>query len=386
MHNFDRSQKSQGTKEQGKMGSKISTKTFWGSPQGDKDRGDAPSEGAVVSLVPVESKTQTGAGQIYWDLAPRARRLTARLAKEIAHRNAEMRLSRWLALKKSMEEAKEMEGVEEIGPISDVVTLISNVDAVQNFESAMSGTDGTIDDQRGKANDNVKLDLKKKKALDEVLKKEVKIPSKVKNEEKRRDKIIEKGRAERVAKTKKPKLKMNWRALEPAKKINKMKKEKKKDMSVKLTSRSGAKVIKDQVAVDFSLNQSEETDEKKDQTDVSVAAEKTEAVNITLPPSSIDVEEVTTSGPTAREGGEPEAILKKNETEIKSSTNVGVEADEETTEPGSFWSFLNSQEDLDLSFLNEWKDENDSWLESVSEGPIVNSTERVLLPTSSEIR
>ena len=254
MHNFDRSQKSQGTKEQGKMGSKISTKTFWGSPQGDKDRGDAPSEGTVVSLVPVESKTQTGAGQIYWDLAPRARRLTTRLAKEIVHRNAEMRLSRWLALKKSMEEAKEMEGIEVIGPISNVVTVISNVDAVKNFESAMSGTDGTIDDQRGKANDNVKLDLKKKKALDEVLKKEVKIPKKVKNEEKRRDKIIEKGRAERVAKTKKPKLKMNWRALEPAKKINKMKKEKKKDMSAKLTSRSGAKVIKDQVAVDFSLN------------------------------------------------------------------------------------------------------------------------------------
>ena len=115
-----------------------------------------------------------------------------------------------------------------------------------------------------------------------------------------------------------------------------------------------------------------------------MAAEKTEAVNITLPPSSIDVEEVTTSGPTAREGGEPEAILRKNEAEMKSSTNVGVEADEETTGPGSFWSFFNSQEDLDLSFLNEWKDENDSWLESVSEGPIVNSTERVLLPTSSE--
>ena len=155
-------------------------------------------------------------------------------------------------------------------------------------------------------------------------------------------------------------------------------------MSAKLPSNSDAKSYKDKFAGDVSLDKNEEANEKSNQTNGPMMTEKTEVVNSTLPPISIDMEDAPTSEPTAREGGEPKVAFKKLETTIKTSTQDGVEADEDITQPGALWSFYDSKEDLNLTFLNEWKD--DSWLESVSEGPIVNTTERVLLPPSSEIR
>ena len=277
-----------------------------------------------------------------------------------------------------------MEGVEVIGPISDDVIVTSNVDAPKNLESAMSGTDGTIDDKRGKAGDDVKLELKETKALDGVLKKEVKITSNSRKEEGRRAKMSDKGRAERVKKTKKKEVEMKWRALEPARKIKKLKKEKKKDKSAKLSSNSIAKALKDKLAVDVSLDKNEEANEKSNQTNGPMMTEKSEVVNSTLPPISIDLEDAPILEPGARKSGEPKVTFEKNETAMKTSTKDGVKADEDTTQPGAFWSFYNSKEDLNLTFLNDWMDE--IWFESVPERPIVNTTERVLVPPSSELR
>ena len=179
---------------------------------------------------------------------------------------------------------------------------------------------------------------------------------------------------------------MKWRLLEPAKRTKKGKQKKGRDKSAKLSKDIGAKSFKDKFAVDaVSLDEKGEILIKRSNQTIPRKMNKAGgAVYSTATPITIALEDTPIPEPRASEDGASTVELETNKTRIENLNEDGMETNEHATQPGALSSIFDHEEDLDLSFLNSWA--NDVWFDEITESPIFNTTERVLVHPSSERR
>ena len=128
----------------------IPVKKFRSLPIPGKDRFNEKTERKILPQLFSPRTEETGASADPRRLAARARRLANMISKEVVTRNAEIRLSQWLDIKRRRAEARdkarasdmrgETEGVESIGHIYDVtekseVPATTHADAQEKMES-----------------------------------------------------------------------------------------------------------------------------------------------------------------------------------------------------------------------------------------------------------
>ena len=334
------------------------------------------------------------------------------LAKEISDRNAEARLQQWLQIKRLRTEARNKlgnnnvkgkeEGVEIIGEIRDVaekdalhVTADADIREKLKRDNAKEQVynakgiekEGGASQIGHEATDDESRAEKKIKSPEEIATSDSRKAEEGKEGSGRKNNNIAKWNRARLAKKQKKKDCANRkRLLEQAKRLKKVRTKGKKEDKAKVPTEVDVKVVT--VA---SVVGAVTLDKEKE-----LPTAKVEQV---LPKKTIqaggedhNTDSSTTTAPTDTsiselKGKKNQMLIREAETNkitTEDSNGEIAKTNENVTQSGNLISWFEQNEDLDLSFLRNWSE--DAWFDETDQSPIYNTTERVMVYSSSERR